>query len=194
MKNMERIELSFRELWKAFTQNEGEEVSEDVDVKEIIENDTTLSEQDKKTLLNSIKNRDKLEKNLFKDSLIVKKNKDDIEKVSKYKWHVLSNGYIATTLKNRKLLLLHRYITNCPEGKVVDHINHDRSDNRKINLRICTAKENAQNRIDKPKGITKIEKRDKEYFVLQLHGRYIGCFKELQKAKDKREEILNKEL
>lgn len=82
MKNMERIELSFRELWKAFTQNEGEEVSEDVDVKEIIENDTTLSEQDKKTLLNSIKNRDKLEKNLFKDSLIVKKNKDDIEKES----------------------------------------------------------------------------------------------------------------
>lgn len=82
MKNMERIKLSFRELWKAFTQNEGEEVSEDVDVKEIIENDTTLSEQDKKTLLNSIKNRDKLEKNLFKDSLIVKKNKDDIEKES----------------------------------------------------------------------------------------------------------------
>ena len=79
---MERIKLSFRELWKAFTQNDGEEVSEDVDVKEIIENDATLSEQDKKTLLNSIKNRDKLEKNLFKDSLIVKKNKDDIEKES----------------------------------------------------------------------------------------------------------------
>ena len=77
---MERIKLSFRELWKAFTQNEGEEVSEDVDVKEIIENDATLSEQDKKTLLNSIKNRDKLEKNLFKDSLIVK---NDIEKESK---------------------------------------------------------------------------------------------------------------
>ncbi len=132
-----------------------------------------------------------------KKSEIIEKaiiDKDDIEKVSKYKWHVLSNGYIATTLKNRKLLLLHRYITNCPEGKVVDHINHDRSDNRKINLRICTTKENAQNRKDKPKGITKIKKRDKEYFVLQLHGRYIGCFKELQKAKDKREEILNKEL
>ena len=27
---MERIKLSFRELWKAFTQNEGEEVSEEV--------------------------------------------------------------------------------------------------------------------------------------------------------------------
>ena len=74
------INCQIPELWKAFTQNEVEEVSEDVDVKEIIENDDTLSEQDKKTLLNSIKNRDKLEKNLFKDSLIVK---NDIEKESK---------------------------------------------------------------------------------------------------------------
>jgi hypothetical protein len=40
---------------------------------------------------------------------------------------------------------MHRFITNCPDGLVVDHINHVRHDNRKANLRIVTMKENGQN-------------------------------------------------
>ena len=41
---------------------------------------------------------------------------------------------------------LHRVITNCPDGLVVDHINHDMHDNRKSNLRIVEQKQNSQNR------------------------------------------------
>ena len=40
---------------------------------------------------------------------------------------------------------LHRYIMNCPEDMVVDHINHNTLDNRKENLRICTKKQNERN-------------------------------------------------
>ena len=42
-------------------------------------------------------------------------------------------------------LPLHRFIMNCPEGMEVDHINHNKLDNRKKNLRICTRSENGKN-------------------------------------------------
>jgi hypothetical protein len=40
---------------------------------------------------------------------------------------------------------LHRFVMNCPKGMEVDHINHNKLDNRKENLRICTRSENGKN-------------------------------------------------
>ena len=34
---------------------------------------------------------------------------------------------------------------DCPDGMVVDHINHDRIDNRKENLRVCSIRRNTMN-------------------------------------------------
>lgn len=44
-----------------------------------------------------------------------------------------------------KLILLHRFLLDCPSGNVVDHINGDTSDNRRENLRVCSIKENIRN-------------------------------------------------
>lgn len=66
---------------------------------------------------------------------------DDLEKVGKYRWHESSNGYVM----NSPAGLLHRFIMNAPEDKVIDHINHNPLDNRKSNLRICTQAENGKN-------------------------------------------------
>lgn len=79
-------------------------------------------------------------------------------------WHVrkTSSGQIYFYhFDHKKRISLHRYITNCPKGMVVDHINGNTLDNRKENLRICTNKENAYNqkkhkgnRHSKYKGVT----------------------------------------
>lgn len=46
--------------------------------------------------------------------------------------------------------LLHRLIMNCPQDKVIDHINGNPLDNRKCNLRIVTQQENCLNRNYNP--------------------------------------------
>jgi len=46
---------------------------------------------------------------------------------------------------------MHREIINVEEGKVVDHINHNGLDNRKVNLRPATIAQNGWNRKPKTK-------------------------------------------
>lgn len=45
----------------------------------------------------------------------------------------------------RKVIYLHRFITEAPAGKVVDHLNHRGTDNRSANLRVVTHRENLTN-------------------------------------------------
>ena len=68
---------------------------------------------------------------------------EDIEKIGSYKWSLHNEGYAVYS--SIPCLLLHRLITNCPSLMEVDHINHDRLDNRKENLRIVTRTENNMN-------------------------------------------------
>lgn len=69
-------------------------------------------------------------------------DKSDYEKVSRYRWHY-SNGYAVSDFD----VSMHRFIMNPPQNLVIDHINHNRLDNRRSNLKICTSFENSQNRL-----------------------------------------------
>lgn len=73
----------------------------------------------------------------------------DAELVMRYKWHVTSSGYaghnIALSKSKWLYLKMHRILTSCPEGFQVDHINGDRLDNRRANLRICRQYQNVYN-------------------------------------------------
>lgn len=72
----------------------------------------------------------------------------DFERVSKYKWHV-NKGYAERSFyKNGKAVheKLHRFIfEEVREGYVIDHINGNKLDNRRSNLRECTPTENKKN-------------------------------------------------
>lgn len=77
---------------------------------------------------------------------------EDIEKVSKFKWYQNTKTKYVQTDGNTKYplrMLLHRYIMNVQDcfnsTNYVDHINMNKLDNRKSNLRLCTNKENMEN-------------------------------------------------
>lgn len=83
-------------------------------------------------------------------------DRDDFELINNGCWYVNANGYL-TSKRNNKAVLFHRIVTNCPDNMKVDHINHNKLDNRKSNLRICTDLENSKNkglRKDNKSGVT----------------------------------------
>lgn len=70
---------------------------------------------------------------------------DDYEKYNHLRWHLSDTGYAVRRI-NGETIRIHRLIMNCPEGLVIDHLNGDKLDCRKSNMRICTQSENTKNR------------------------------------------------
>ncbi len=74
---------------------------------------------------------------------------DDFAFLKVNKWRLSGSGYAerAETRNDgtQKTISMHRVLSQCPPGKHVDHINGDKLDNRKVNLRICTNRQNKQN-------------------------------------------------
>jgi hypothetical protein len=71
----------------------------------------------------------------------------DFEWLSQWPWF-FSTGYAIRRegkLFGRKNIMMHRLIMNTPEGMDTDHINGDKLDNRRENLRVCTRSQNMQN-------------------------------------------------
>ncbi len=81
----------------------------------------------------------------------VKVDDEDFEKVSKFKWHLHNRGYA----QNRHGPgLMHRFIMNAKREDEVDHINGDRLDNQKQNLRCCSHQSNMFNSSKHKNGTT----------------------------------------
>lgn len=82
---------------------------------------------------------------------------NDINKVKKRKWYLSNNGtlrgYCISFQRKSKdkycsynTILLHQYLLGkAPKGNVTDHINRNKLDNRKKNLRFCSNQENVIN-------------------------------------------------
>lgn len=107
-------------------------------------------------------------------------DKKDFIELKNYKFYISKNGYVRFTI-NKKRIFVHRYITKCPNDKVVDHINGNKLDNTRTNLRICSQSENSKNRSSKSgtskyKGVSfcSTEKRKKKWkAAIETHNKHI---------------------
>ena len=73
----------------------------------------------------------------------------DYEWLNQWKWGISSTGYAKRGIRKGKktiTIFLHRLLAKTPKGKFTDHINRNRLDNRRENLRVCTTFESNQNR------------------------------------------------
>lgn len=68
----------------------------------------------------------------------------DFEFLNEWNWYLGLEGY-AQTHQNDRLVRMHRLLLNPPEHLECDHVNGDRLDNRKSNLRVCTRAQNGKN-------------------------------------------------
>lgn len=69
----------------------------------------------------------------------------DFKKINEIKWHLSSRGYACNKRRNQKTLFMHRLINNTPDGMQTDHINKNKLDNRRSNLRTVSNQKNHWN-------------------------------------------------
>ena len=76
---------------------------------------------------------------------------EDYERINRWKWYSNKAGYAVREVKKGRFIKLtlrmHREILRYVGEKEVDHINNNKLDNQKINLRLCTHVENLMNKI-----------------------------------------------
>lgn len=75
---------------------------------------------------------------------------DQSEILSNSTWYISKNGYVTRHIRkgHRQYTIetMHRLVMNAATGQCVDHINGERQDNRRENLRICDKSTNGFNR------------------------------------------------
>lgn len=117
---------------------------------------------------------------------------EDLNKVSDKTWHINAMGYPQTSIyKDGVILLLHRIIMGDYEkGLCVDHIDRNKLNNRKSNLRICRQGDNAKNagmRINNTSCFTGVrcdQRNGRWYAEIRANGKshYLGSFLSFDEA------------
>ena len=113
---------------------------------------------------------------------------EDFERLNRCKWYCNSDGYAMRDIwngGNKKHCFMHRILNNTPDGVITDHINQNRLDNRKINLRNSDKRKNMINsKIPKNnssgfKGTSWSKRRNKWRTYITSNGKqiYLGDFK-----------------
>ena len=116
---------------------------------------------------------------------------EDFEKINPFYWYFNDNGYVEAII-NKKVIRLHRFLTDCPQGLFVDHKNLFKNDNRTGNLSVCTLQENNFNRAaykkNKYKGVKGVQLTPSGKYCVTIRANKkaycLGTFSTLKEAAD----------
>lgn len=110
----------------------------------------------------------------------------DYEYINQWKWFYKKTAHGGYAVRNsdykkgksRHSIWMHRVIMNTPDGFETDHINGDKLDNQRHNLRIVTKNQNQWNRqkqagSSKHKGVYWNKKNERWHVQLQMNGKKI---------------------
>lgn len=128
-------------------------------------------------------------------------NLKDWNRAKEYTWFLDNTGYAQCVISGKKIRF-HNFILNKNENQVIDHINQNKLDNRRENLRAVSCAINAQNISNRPAnksgciGVYWNKNRKKWESRIECNGtRYLlGCFDskdEAIKARKNKEIELN---
>lgn len=106
-------------------------------------------------------------------------DKEDLRLIYPYRVWIGKNGYAYT----KQHVPIHKLVFQCDSGCFVDHINQNRLDNRKTNLRSVTPSESNMNRkILSNTGELGISRRKDGFYMVYVDKKYCGIRKSLDDA------------
>ena len=105
---------------------------------------------------------------------------DDVHLAEETSWYLSQDGYAIGWVKN-KCKMFHRIVNNTPENLVTDHINRNRLDNRKTNLRNATSVMNSNNNYKQDhlpaKGVRVRYNTKGIRYVVDVHNNEFKCIR-----------------
>ena len=137
-------------------------------------------------------------------------DEEDFNRLSQFKWQAcwMKNSHSYYAMRHtptrggakRRTILMSREIMGFPEGRMVDHRNHNTLDNRRENLRVATAEQNNRNakiRIDNSSGFKgvnyhKINRRWTATVRVNGIQTYLGSFVTKEEAVEVRRSVSEK--
>lgn len=132
---------------------------------------------------------------IFKDNkeFNVLIDQEDISKINMYKWHIHERKRDSrydvcaikrnTTKNDSRYILLSRYLIDCPNDKVVDHLDKNTLNNMKSNLLITNTFCNNLNKDNNTSGCIGVTwDKSKNKWVVSICGKYLGRYNTIEEA------------
>lgn len=118
---------------------------------------------------------------------------EDFEWLSQWKWCFRQQGYAGMGIVEngkQRIVYMHRLIAGTPKGMDTDHIDKNKLNNQRKNLRICTHEENCRNRSKSCNNTTGVKcvvldsrtGRFRAYIKVKYRQIHIGMFDSIVEA------------
>lgn len=133
------------------------------------------------------------------DGSIATIDPDDYELVKGYRWRLNRDGYAIAT--RTETIFMHRLVNGTPDDAITDHINRDRLNNTRANLRTSDKSRNALNSHIRARqarsgfrGVCRVNRRWRAVITVDGRQEHLGYYDTPEEASEaygrRRDEIL----